>query len=142
METADATKLLIFSGGLSILFASLLGAAMLIPLQPWGQRFAKGMNFRQLTAAHLDWIMLGLMQGLAAGLILAFALMPSALTVWAMVIGGWMNPLPYLFRAFGINGFSLSGPPLQKIAASMGAVSSSFILVAWAILLLSAWRQW
>lgn len=142
MESAEATKLLVFSGGLSILFASLLGAAMLIPLQPWGQRLAKGMNFKQLTAAHLDWIMLGLMQGLAGALIFAFALTPSILTVWAMVLGGWMNPLPYLFRAFGINAFSLSGPPLQRIAASLGGLSSTFILVAWTILLLSAWRQW
>jgi hypothetical protein len=142
METTDAIRLLVFSGGLSILFASLLGAAMLIPLQPWGQHFAKGMNFRQLMAAHLDWIMLGLMQGLAAMLIFTFALAPSALVVWAMVIGGWMNPLPYLFRAFGINAFALSGPPLQRIAAALGGISSTLILIAWTLLLLSAWRHW
>jgi hypothetical protein len=77
MDHLDATRLLVFSGGLSILFASLLGAVMLIPMQPWGKALLKQVNFKQLLAAHLDWVMLGLMQGLAGGLIAVFALAPS-----------------------------------------------------------------
>ncbi len=115
---------------------------MLIPFQPWGKRAFKGVNFKQLLAAHLDWVMLGLMQGLAGGLIAAFALSPATVIVWLMVLGGWLNPLPYVFRAFGINAFALTGPVAQRAAASLGGISSAMIIVAWAALLLAAWRQW
>lgn len=142
MEQLEATRLLIFSGSLSILFASLLGTAMLIPLQPWGRNAFKGVNFKQLLAAHLDWIMLGLMQGMAGALIAVFALAPSALVVWAMLLGGWLNPLPYLFRAFGINAFALTGSLTQRLAASLGALSATMIIVAWTILLSSACQAW
>lgn len=142
MDQMEATRLLIFSGGLSILFASLLGTAMLIPFQPWGKGAFKGINFKQLLAAHLDWVMLGLMQGLAGGLIAVFALAPSAYVVWAMVLGGWLNPLPYLFRAFGINAFALTGSLSQRLAASLGGISAAMIIVAWFALLGSAWQAW
>jgi hypothetical protein len=142
LEQVEATRLLIFSGGLSILFAALLGSVMLIPLQPWGKAAFKGVNFKQLLAAHLDWVMLGLMQGLAGGLIAVFGLEPSALVVWTMVLGGWLNPLPYLFRAFGINAFVLGGSLTQRLAASLGGISATMIIVAWAILLLGAWQVW
>jgi hypothetical protein len=138
----EATRLLIFSGGLSILFASLLGSAMLIPLQPWGKRAFKGVNFKQLLAAHLDWVMLGLMQGLAGGLIAVFGLTPSAYIVWTMVLGGWLNPLPYLFRAFGINAFALTGSLTQRLAASLGGISAAMIIFAWFVLLGAAWDVW
>lgn len=142
LEQVEATRLLVFSGGLSILFASLLGTVMLIPLQPWGKGLFKAVNFKQLLAAHLDWVMLGLMQGLAGGLIAVFALAPSATIVWFMVIGGWLNPLPYLFRAFGINAFALTGSPVQRAAATLGAISAAMIIIAWSALLLQAWAAW
>lgn len=131
-----------FSGGLSILFASLLGVAMLIPLQPWGKGAFGNVNFKQLLAAHLDWVLLGLMQGLAGGLITVFALSPPRLIVWFMVLGGWLNPLPYLFRAFGINAFALTGSLTQRIAASLGGISATMIIAAWAALLWNAWQTW
>ena len=115
---------------------------MLIPLQPWGKAAFKGVNFKQLLAAHLDWVMLGLMQGLAGGLIAVFGLEPSVLIVWTMVLGGWLNPLPYLFRAFGINGFVLGGSLTQRLAASLGGLSSTMIIVAWFALLGAAWQVW
>lgn len=115
---------------------------MLIPLQPWGREAFKGVNFKHLLSAHLDWVMLGLMQGLAAGLVVAFALAPAHFVVWALVVGSWLNPLPYLFRAFGINAFSFSGPLAQRMAAGLGAVSSALIIIAWTLLLGSAWRSW
>lgn len=138
----EATRLLIFSGGLSILFASLLGSVMLIPLQPWGKGAFKGVNFKQLLAAHLDWVMLGLMQGLAGGLIAVFGLNPSVYVVWAMVLGGWLNPLPYLFRAFGINAFALTGSLTQRLAAALGGISATMIIIAWFALLGAAWQSW
>ncbi len=134
--------MLVFSGSLSVLFASLLGALMLIPLQPWGKKAFRGVNFKQLLAAHLDWVMLGLMQGLAAGLIAVFLLSPSALIVALMILGGWLNPLPYLFRAFGINAFALTGSLTQRVAASLGGISSTMIILAWTALLASAWQAW
>jgi hypothetical protein len=115
---------------------------MLVPMQPWGRKWAKGLNFRQLGAAHLDWIMLGLMQAMAAGLIVAFALSPAPWVVWAIIIGGWLNPLPYVFRAFGIDAFAMAGGPLQRFASGLGAVSSTLILVGWAVLLHAAWQAW
>lgn len=142
MDQLEATRLLIFSGGLSILFASLLGAVMLIPLQPWGKGAFGSVNFKQLLAAHLDWVMLGLMQGLAGGLIAVFGLAPSPYVVWAMVLGGWLNPLPYLFRAFGINAFALAGSLTQRLAASLGGISATMIIVAWFALLGAAWQAW
>ncbi|MCU0882365.1 MAG: hypothetical protein MUF14_06830 [Hyphomonadaceae bacterium] len=115
---------------------------MLIPLQPWGKKAFRGVNFKQLLAAHLDWVMLGLMQGLAAGLIAVFLLSPSALIVALMILGGWLNPLPYLFRAFGINAFALTGSLTQRVAASLGGISSTMIILAWTALLASAWQAW
>ena len=142
MDMMMAAYILIFSGALSVFISSLIGFAMLIPMQPWGRKWAKGLNFRQIGAAHLDWIMLGLMQGLAAGFILLFALTPPAWSIWAMVIGGWLNPLAYVFRAFGVDAFSFAGEPLQRAAAALGGVTSTFIAVAWFVLLHAAWQAW
>lgn len=138
MEGIVAARILTFSGSLSILFSVLVGFAMLIPLQPWGRKWVAGINFKQIVAAHLDWIMLGLMQGLAAMLIMLFALQPAAWTVWAMVAGGWINPLSYMFRAFGVDAFALSGGLLQRTAALLGGASSIAIFVAWCALLPAA----
>lgn len=115
---------------------------MLIPMQPWGRKWVKGLNFKQIGAAHLDWIMLGLMQGLAAGLIILFSIAPPAWSVWAMIIGGWLNPLAYVFRAFGVDAFSFAGKPLQRAAAALGGVTSVFIAAAWMVFLVSAWDSW
>lgn len=142
MDFTDAARLLIFSGSAAVFFSSLMGVAMLIPMQPWGRHLVKGLNFRQIGAAHLDWIMLGLMQAMAGGLIAAFALVPASWVVWAMIIGGWLNPLPYLFRAFGVDAFALAGGPLQRAAALLGGFSATLIVVSWAVLLHSAWQAW
>lgn len=58
-----SVQLLIFSGAAAILWSSLLGALMLIPLQAHEPKQSKGMNFKQIGAAHLDCIMLGLIHG-------------------------------------------------------------------------------
>lgn len=142
MDLPESARLLIFSGSASMFFATLVGVAMLVPMQPWGRKYAKGLNFRQIGMAHLDWIMLGLMQGLAAGLIVAFALAPATWVIWAMILGGWLNPLAYVFRAFGVDAFSLAGGPLQRLAAGLGGFSSALIVVSWAVLLRAACQAW
>jgi hypothetical protein len=140
MEAMEAAKIWLLSGGAAILGSSLLGVGMLLPMQPWGAGLGKGkVSMKQLGAAHLDWLMLGLMQGLAAGLVVAFGVEAPGSAVWALVVGGWMNPLPYVFRAFGVNAFSLSGPPTQRVAASLGLLSSVALIYGWSRLL---WRCW
>ncbi len=67
MDTTDAARFLLFSGAASMLFSTFLGFLMRVPMQPWGRRLLKDMNFKQFGAAHLDWLMLGLMQGLVGG---------------------------------------------------------------------------
>jgi hypothetical protein len=56
-----------------------------------------------------------------------------AVVLWVlvlMVFGGWINPLAYVFRAFGVNAFQFSGGLLQRFAAALGGVSSAAIVVA------------
>jgi hypothetical protein len=142
MQSQEAVKLLVFSGTFAILFSSIFGFVMLIPLQPWGKEFFLKINWKQIGHAHLDWIILGLMQGLAGGLIAVFGLSPSFWAVWAIVVGGWMNALPYLFRGLGINAFSLSGGFLQIVTALMGLFSSCAIVYGLSVVCAEAWGVW
>lgn len=142
MDMTDAAKLLLFSGAASMLFSTFLGFLMLVPMQPWGRQLLKGMNFKQVGAAHLDWLMLGLMQGLAGGLTVVFAVDPAPSAVWAMVLGGWLNPLAYVFRAFGINAFAFDGGATQRLAAALGLGSSVAIAYAWVSILAACWTGW
>ncbi len=142
MDMTDAPKLLLFSGAASMLFSTFLGFMMLAPMQPWGRQLLKGMNFKQVGAAHLDWLMLGLMQGLAGGLVIVFAVTPQPSAVWAMMAGGWLNPLAYVFRAFGINAFSFAGSMTQRLAAVLGLGSSVAIAYAWISILATCWEGW
>lgn len=142
MDILFAAQILIFSGGCAILLSSSIGFMMLIPMQPWGRKWVKGINFRQIGAAHLDWIMLGLMQGLAGGLVLLFQLSPPCWSVTAMIAGAWINPLSYVFRAFGVDAFSFAGDRLQRIAAVVGGVSATAIAVSWFVFLNAAWQSW
>ena len=142
MEPLEAARLLVFSAGAAILFSSLMGFAMLAPLQPWGAKLMKGLSYKQIGAAHLDWIMLGLMQGLGAGVIAAFSLNLSIWPVAALIAGGWLNPLPYLFRGFGLNAFVFGGGAMQRAAATLGLLSSLAIVFAWSVILFAAWEAW
>jgi len=142
MDTVQTAKILLFSGAASMLFSTFLGFVMLAPMQPWGRGFLKGMNFKQIGAAHLDWLMLGLMQGLAGGLVIVFAVAPQPSAVWAMVIGSWLNPLAYIFRALGINAFAFDGSVAQRLAATLGLGSSVAIAYAWISTLAVCWNGW
>jgi hypothetical protein len=118
------------------LFASsLLGFYMLLPRQPWLKGVVKKpRDPKSLLSVHLDLIMLAFMQ-FGAAFIMAKFVPPSATVAVLLAFGGWMNPLPYLFRGFGIDAFALGGPPRQIAAAALAGVSSTGITVAWGILL-------
>ena len=96
----DPIKLLTFNAGLQILFSSLFGVVMLVPMQPWGKALRAKIPAKASLAAHLDWIMLGLAQGVAAVGISAFGspeglLAPAGLssiaiiTAWGILLYSW-----------------------------------------------------
>ncbi len=135
MQAETAARWLVLSGSGAMLVSSLLGGAMLVPMQRRGDRSG---GRSPLLSAHLDWLMLGLMEGLAAALCVLFALQPHPWVIVAMVFGAWANPLPYVFRAFGVDAFRFAGGPLQRLGASLGALSSLAIISSSASLLVLA----
>ena len=135
---ADATRLLQLNAGAQILASSVMGTLMLLPLQPWFPWKAPGKMFKEFGAAHLDWFMLGFMQHVAASILsqqVSLGHPEAAAEVSAisklLVFGGWMNPTAYIFRGLGIDAFVLGGSKKQFMAALLGAVSSSAIILAW-----------
>src|SRR4051812_630394 len=115
--------LLAFNGSLQILVSSLLGTAMLVPMQPWGRALLPKLNMKALLAVHLDWLMLAFMQFAAAFVMAQWPLTASVPAAWLLVYSGWMNATPYLFRGFGINAFVLAGPPKQLATALLAGTS-------------------
>jgi hypothetical protein len=137
MSEIDPTTLLAYNAGLQIFVSSLLGALMLIPMQPWGKSLRPKIDMRALLATHLDWLMLAFMQGVAAFIFVHWPETKSRNVAIALVFGGWTNPVSYLFRGFGVNAFAFAGPPLQRAAATLVGASAAAIIAAWAIIL---WR--
>lgn len=134
--------LLAFNGSAQILVSSLLGLYMLVLMQPWARTLAaRSPKWRDLLSAHLDWIMLALMQLAAAFLLGRFAVPHSRLIAWLLVFGGWANPVPYLVRGLGINAFVLGGPWKQRVAASLGLASVLALLLGWALVASGLWRS-
>lgn len=80
--------------------------------------------------------------GLAAGLIWSFGLDSALWVVVLMIFGGWVNPLPYVFGAFGINAFVFAGSTVQGVAAALGGISSLAIITSWSVLLVTAAGTW
>jgi hypothetical protein len=126
----DPFQVLLGNAALQITFSTVLGWAMLIPRQPWGARW-KPLLSRDFTAAHLDWLMLAFMQAVAALVLREHPAVHAPLFAALLVLGGWLNPVPYVFRAFGINAFSLSGGWKQFTSAALSGVSSLALTVAW-----------
>ncbi|NOX51638.1 MAG: hypothetical protein GXP16_14060 [Gammaproteobacteria bacterium] len=137
METILATKWLVASGCFAIFLSSLLGVVMLIPLQKPRQPTGTGVNFKQIGAAHIDWIMLGLMSTAAGGLIYLFDLTLPFYVIGFMIFGAWINPLSYVWRAFGINAFQFAGGPRQRLASFLSGFSSVAIILAWGVIFYS-----
>lgn len=136
IEPTRAAQWLVFSGALAIFWASLLGLFMMIPHLQMStlSKATRSINFRLLLSAHLDWIMLAFMQGLAAGLLVLFDLSAPVWLVAGIIFGGWMNAVPYFLRAFGINAFVYGGETIQKTAFILGGISVFILTIAWGIL--------
>jgi hypothetical protein len=131
MTSLLAAKWLVTSGCLAIFLSCFLGVAMLIPHQTGSSNDKTAINFKHVGAAHIDWIMLGLMTSAAGGLIVLFDLRPPASIIGLMIFGAWINPLSYVFKAFGINAFQFGGSTTQRLASLLGGVSSLSIIAAW-----------
>lgn len=136
IEPLWAAKLLFLSAASAILWSSILGLFMMIPHLRISSlsKLTRKVNFRQLLSAHLDWIMLAFMQGLAAGLLVALELSVELWVVIALIFSGWMNAVPYFLRAFGINAFVYGGGVIQKTANVLGAISVFAMIAAWLFL--------
>jgi hypothetical protein len=134
----DPEQLLAWNAGAQIAFSSLLGWAMLIPRQPWGRRWQQ-LRSRDITAAHLDWMMLAFMQFGASYSLTRHAVAHDRWIAIALIAGGWLNPMPYALRAFGINAFSFSGDWKQRTSAAISGISSLLIAGAWITLVVEGW---
>lgn len=94
---------------------------------------------RDLVAAHVDWIMLALVEVAVASGILLFEVRGALAPASLIIIGGWINPVPYLARGFGINAFVIAGGRLQRGLAAIGAASvitliSGLVWITFAVL--------
>lgn len=136
----DPVQLLAWNASAQIAFSSLLGWLMLVPRQPWGGRFRR-LGARDFTAAHLDWLMLAFMQ-LGASYALARRAVPHAQWIGvALVIGGWINPVPYVLRGFGVDAFVFAGDWKQRASAGLSGLSSALIAAAWITIAVESWRS-
>ena len=137
MEKMDlTTKLLVFNASLQIFISTLLGFIMLIPLQPWGSSL--GITFpsmHAMLAVHLDWYMLAFLQFACGFLFYTIPNLSSPLISKLLMFGGWINPIAYLLRDYGINAFVLGGSWIQIISASISGISAISILFGWGLLL-------
>ncbi|MBL8937385.1 MAG: hypothetical protein JNM69_22685 [Archangium sp.] len=127
----EPLRLLTGNAALQVLVSCLLGFAMLVPRQPWAKRLAPHFDQKALLSVHLDWLMLAFMQW---GAVLVMTQWPGAAqpwVAWLLVVGGWLNVVPYWCRAFRIDAFVLAGPPVQLVAASVSGLSATGLLVAW-----------
>jgi len=130
-------RLLVVSGGIEMLVASLLGFVMLLPMQPWGAPIARRLpSGKQLLSVHLDLVMLSLMQlGAAAGIAAGGGGVPLASGL--LVYGAWMGAAPYVFRMAKINAFVMGGRPPQVLAALLSLSGVLATVAAWTVL---TWR--
>lgn len=126
----DPVQLLEWNAGVQIAFSSLFGWLLLVPRQPWGEGL-KRLRAKAFTAAHLDWLLLAFMQ-FGASYTLARHTVPHAGWVAvALVIGGWLNPVPYVMRGLGVDAFAMAGGPVQRASAALSAASSLLITASW-----------
>lgn len=140
LEPIRAAQWLVFSAALAFVWSSLVGFFMMIPhlRSPALSKATRGVNFKGLLSAHLDWIMLAFMQGLAAGLLILFNVAAERWIIISLIFGGWMNAVPYFLRAFGINAFVYGGGVIQRVASVLGGISVFLVTAAWIALSWSA----
>jgi hypothetical protein len=131
----EPATLLAFNAALQILVSSLFGLLMLVPMQPWGRKLRARLNAKALLATHLDWLMLAFMQLGASFIFTRWPVTAGVGVARMLVFGGWVNPLPYLLRGFGLDAFVFAGGLVQRAAALVAAVSVTAIITAWVLIL-------
>lgn len=136
----DPVHLLMVSASAQMTFVCLLGWVMLVPRQFGTAAGAlRALSKRDFTAAHVDWVLLALAQ-LGAALLLTQHPIPHARWVAAaLVFGGWLNPVPYVLRAFGVNAFRFGGDRWQRLSAALAGTSSLALTGAWLTLFVEVW---
>lgn len=139
---ASPTDFLLLSGTLQILFTTLLGWLMLIPHQVWGNdsAFAVRLRSRDVTMAHVDWVLLALVQFAAAYAMSLKSPEQAFIVSRCLVFNGWVAPAVYLAKAWGINGFRLDGrrgvDTLLGLAGLVGVIAFTY---GWAQIVLAWW---
>ena len=116
----DPTRLLVSNALIQITFSAWFGFWLLYRLHVAGHRNGA----RDLVAAHVDWIVLGLVQVAVAFGLKHLVLDIAALPVVLIVFAGWLNPVPYLARGLGVNAFVYGGSAAQRVLALLGAASA------------------
>jgi hypothetical protein len=137
--THGPERVLFISAALEMIATCLLGFLMLVPMQPW----ARGLRERwppprALMSVHLDMVMLALMQAAAGAAVYAMPGSHDRAATWLLVVAGWLNVTPYVWRMVGVNAFALDGGPLQRFAASTSFVGTLALTGGW-ITLLATW---
>ena len=112
-------RLLVTNALLQITFSAWFGVWLLYRLHVAARRNGA----RDLVAAHVDWIVLGLMQVAVAYGLERLRLDVAALPAILIAIAGWLNPVPYLARGVGVNAFQYGGSVAQRVLALLGAAS-------------------
>lgn len=131
----EFTRWLLVSAALEMVLACLLGFVMLVPMQSWGARWrARFPQPRALMSVHLDLVMLALMQAAAAAGTHALPGAHASVAALLLIIGGWLNVTPYVWRLVGVNAFALEGGPIQKMAASVSLGSTLSLTSGWLLL--------
>lgn len=128
MSGALSAKWLVTSGCLAIFASSLFGLLLLTPSVRTPENASR---LQQLGKAHIDWIMLGLMSVAAGLLAWLHDLNIHPAFIMLLLFGAWSNPLPYVFRAYGIDAFRFAGGVDQRSAAAFAALSVAAVLIGW-----------
>lgn len=134
------SAMLALNAALQVFASCILGLLLLASMQPWGRELSRWVKQpRALVAAHLDWIMLALLQFATSFTVERFTDPEASTSLMAalLLLGGWLNPVPYIARALGVNAFVLGGGRLQRTFAVLGLVSVTALLVGWGLLIAS-----
>lgn len=132
-------RLLIGSALLQLLWTTLLGWTMLLPHQPWSKGLLAKLRSKDVTSAHVDWVILALVQIATAFVIYQ---QPVPFAVWVargIAYSGWVAPSTYFLRAWGINAFRMDGKKAVEMVAGLIALSGTVAFtIAWCVVV-AAW---
>lgn len=146
LSASPPAELLLSSFVLQTAWTTLLGWAMLLPHQPWAKdlAFARKLRSKDVTSAHVDWVLLALVQvGAAVVMPLCEARLANPRVVaYCLIWNGWCAPVVYLLKAFDINGFRATGKPgMESLLALMGFSGTVAFTYAW-VQIVRAWFGW